>query len=152
SAAASLVAGTNAPIAAMSARIIALTRTIARSIVYAKMKVALTVVLLILSVAVTTGSVVAKYVDLKNIHLPSINPVNWIRPLLRSLAPSPQVNATKSDNVADRPEDALASSEQSKPIRLHVDLGWDRVDPTPAPSFVTPVTVAKTQATAKTVR
>src|SRR6185503_5353999 len=98
----------------------ALTRTVARSLVYAKMKVALGVVLLVISVAVTTGSVVAKYVDLKNIHLPSINPVNWIRPLLKSLAPAPQANASDAHDA--RPEDLFVPSQQTTPLHLNPDL------------------------------
>src|SRR5439155_6197554 len=65
SAAASVFASHDAAVQVASAKVIALARTVARAMVYAKLKVALAIALLIMSAAATTGSVVAKYVDLK---------------------------------------------------------------------------------------
>jgi RNA polymerase sigma factor (sigma-70 family) len=144
SAAAGLYAGgSGASIA--SAKIIALTRTIARSIVYAKLKVTLAVLLLIMSAAVTTGSVVSKYIDLKNLHLPSLNLGDWIRPLLKSLTPSLRADSTPQTDEVPGLDEPIASAP---PIKLSVD--WDKyaghssgVAIYAPPQFVAP---AKTQA------
>jgi RNA polymerase sigma factor (sigma-70 family) len=92
-----------------SARVLAIARTAMRSIAYAKLKFAIVMLLVFCSAAITSGTVLARYVDLSRIHLPvPLDLSRWIEPLFKSLLPVLRADSSSAGPVeapiADGPD------------------------------------------------
>lgn len=115
SSAVSLLASQGSAVAA-SAKVIALARTAARAVIYAKIKVAIIAVVGVGSLALTAGGAIATYAELKNLRLPvPMDLGKWIRPLLRGLIPPLQVQA-------DPPSDKLETVVVALPVDGAADV------------------------------
>ncbi len=83
------------PAAIISARVLALTRHAASAVVWAKAKTVIAT-LLMATAALAGGAQIARTIAPYEIDLRLLNPLHWIRPLLRSFTASPQVVAADS--------------------------------------------------------
>lgn len=130
-------------------QVLSICRIAARSVAYAKLKYAVMIALVIGSIAMTSTGAIARFVNLRNLHLPSIDLRQFIRPLLKTLFPSARADATLPN---ERPEEdhPLASG---RPIPMRVD--WDKlglpqgselIAPAPATSLASAQPVVVTSA------
>lgn len=105
SSAVSLLASQGSAVAA-SAKVIALARTAAKAVIYAKIKVAVIAIVAAGSLALTAGGAIATYAELKNLRLPvPMDLGRWIRPLLRGLVPSLHASNTPPAEATELPLD-----------------------------------------------
>ncbi len=105
-----------------SAKVAQIVRSAARAVIYAKLRYVVIFILVFGSAAMATGSNVVQQIKS---HLPSINLTGWIKPLLRSMLPNLQADATNS--TAPNPLDTTAVRAQPD-ANLKVDAdSFDRI-------------------------
>ncbi len=143
-----LVAGNGMGVALASAKVIGIVQSALRSVSYAKLRYAVIILLVIGSAAFATGSEVVRQIKQ---HLPSINVVDWIKPLFRSIVPSLRADAGEdAKDPAAKYESLDVAIEKTPRILVNLDALGSTVAaaaPTPITTVARSAAAAKTQAT-----
>jgi RNA polymerase sigma factor (sigma-70 family) len=133
-----------------AARVIALIRTAARAVAFAKLKTAVAIVLVVISFTFSAQASVRKYIQ-ENLRLPmpSFDVARWIRPLLQNFLPDLRAEATEKKplNVGLDEVPAVVANTPPLPIEPDSIFGVRPIPPLDLASAQPPVrTVAPTPA------